>query len=95
MHAQPFQGRSTLTRQAETRRRFQTATSVGYGGTLNQLVNSAAPDKGIGLTLTIPLRNREAQANQVRAELEYRQAQVRLSDSKTRLVSKCATHNLT
>jgi outer membrane protein len=57
---------------------FQTATSVGYGGTLNQLVNSAAPDKGVGLTLSIPLRNREAQANQVRAELEYRQAQVRL-----------------
>ncbi len=57
---------------------FQTATSVGYGGTLNQLVNSTAPDKGVGLTLNIPLRNREAQANQVRAELEYRQAQVRL-----------------
>jgi outer membrane protein TolC len=57
---------------------FQTATTVGYGGTLNQLVNSTAPDKGIGLTLNIPLRNREAQANQVRAELEYRQAQVRL-----------------
>jgi outer membrane protein len=57
---------------------FQTATTVGYGGTLNQLVNSTAPDKGIGLSLSIPLRNREAQANQVRAELEYRQAQVRL-----------------
>jgi outer membrane protein len=57
---------------------FQHATSVGYGGTLNQLVNSTAPDKGIGLTLNIPLRNREAQANQVRSELEYRQAQVRL-----------------
>jgi outer membrane protein len=57
---------------------FQTGTSVGYGGTLNQLVNSTAPDKGIGLTLNIPLRNRAAQANQVRAELEYRQAQVRL-----------------
>jgi outer membrane protein TolC len=51
---------------------------VGYGGTLNSLVNSTAPDKGVGLTLNIPLRNREAQANQVRAELEYRQAQVRL-----------------
>ncbi len=50
---------------------------VGYGGTLQQLVNSTAPDKGIGLTLTIPIRNREAQSNQVRAELEYRQAQVR------------------
>jgi len=53
-------------------------TTVGYGGTLNSLVNSTAPDKGVGLTLNIPLRNREAQANQVRAELEYRQAQVRL-----------------
>src|SRR3984885_11794732 len=38
---------------------FQTSNSVGYGGTLNQLVNSTAPDKGIGLTLNIPLRNRE------------------------------------
>ena len=50
---------------------------VGYGSTLNQLVNSTAPDKGIGLSLTIPIRNRLAQSNQVRAELEYRQAQVR------------------
>jgi outer membrane protein TolC len=64
--------------QSENPPPFQTATSVGYGGTLNQLVNSTAPDKGVGLTLNIPLRNREAQANQVRAELEYRQAQVRL-----------------
>jgi outer membrane protein len=56
---------------------FQNTTSVGYGGTLKQLVNGTAPDKGIGLQLTIPLRNRLAQSNQVRAELEYRQAQVR------------------
>ncbi len=57
---------------------FQTSNVVSYGGTLNQLINSTAPDKGVGLSLNIPLRNREAQANQVRAELEYRQAQVRL-----------------
>ncbi len=56
---------------------FQTSNSVGYGGTLNQLVNSTSPDKGVGLTLNIPLRNRLAQSNQVRADLEYRQAQVR------------------
>jgi outer membrane protein len=56
---------------------FHGANSLSYGGTLNQLVNSTAPDKGIGLTLTIPVRNRLAQSNQVRAELEYRQAQVR------------------
>ena len=56
---------------------FRTSTSVGYGSTLNQLVSSTAPDKGVGLTLNIPLRNRLAQSNQVRADLEYRQAQVR------------------
>jgi outer membrane protein TolC len=51
---------------------------IGYGGTLNQLVDSSAPDKGIGIQLNIPLRNRAAQAVQVRSELEYRQAQTRL-----------------
>ena len=56
---------------------FQNSQRVSYGGTLGQLVNSTSPDRGVGLTLTIPLRNRVAQANQVRAELEYRQAEVR------------------
>jgi outer membrane protein len=55
-----------------------TASNVGYGTALNQLVDSSAPDKGVGLTLNIPLRNRAAQATQVRSELEYRQAQMRL-----------------
>jgi len=41
-------------------------------------VDSTAPDKGVGLTLNILLRNRAAQATQVRSELEYRQAQMRL-----------------
>jgi len=57
---------------------FRNGGPVGYGGTLNQLVTSAAPDKGLGLTLNIPIRNRVADANHVRAQLEYRQAQVRL-----------------
>ena len=56
---------------------FVTGGPVSYPGTLKQLVNGTAPDKGVGLTLNIPLRNRQAQANQVRAQLEYRQAQVR------------------
>jgi outer membrane protein TolC len=51
---------------------------VGYGSALSQMIDSTAPDKGVGLSLNIPLRNREGMANQVRAELEYRQAQVRL-----------------
>jgi outer membrane protein len=52
--------------------------SVSYGATLSQLVDSSAPDKGIELTLSIPLRNRAAQASQVRSEFEYRQAQFRI-----------------
>ena len=52
--------------------------SSGYNDALSQLVDSTAPDKGIGVQLQIPLRNRTAQADQVRAELEYRQAQMRL-----------------
>ncbi len=51
--------------------------STSLGGTWNQLVNSTAPDKGVGLSLNIPLRNRAAQAVQIRSELEYRQAQMR------------------
>jgi outer membrane protein len=57
---------------------FRAGKPVGYGSTLDQLVTSVAPDKGLGLTLNIPIRNRTAVADQVRAELEYRQAQVRL-----------------
>jgi len=52
-------------------------TSVSISGTWNQLVNSTAPDKGVGLQLNIPIRNRAAQALQIRSELEYRQAEMR------------------
>jgi outer membrane protein TolC len=48
---------------------------IGYGSTLNQLVNSTAPDKGVSLSLSIPIRNRAAQATQVRSELESQQSQ--------------------
>jgi outer membrane protein len=57
---------------------FRNGGPVSYASTLSQLVNGTSPDKGVGVTLTIPIRNRQAQADQVRAELEYRQAQVRL-----------------
>jgi len=58
---------------------------VGYTSTLNQLVNSTAPDKGIGLQLNIPLRNRAAQAVQVRGQLEFRQAQMALQQTENRV----------
>src|SRR5580698_5213843 len=62
-----------------------TTPTVGLGGTYNQLVNSTAPDKGVGLQLTIPLRNRAAQAVQIRSELEYRQAQMFLQQIENKV----------
>ncbi len=51
--------------------------SVSYADTLHQLVDSTAPDKGMGFTLSVPIRNRQAQALSIRAQLELRQAQMR------------------
>jgi outer membrane protein len=61
------------------------ASPISYGGTLNQLINSTAPDKGVGLQLNIPLRNRAAQAVQIRGQLEYRQAQMALQQTENRV----------
>jgi len=57
---------------------FPVAPTVGLGSTFNQLVDSTSADKGIGVSLNIPIRNRVAQATQIRSELELRQAQMRL-----------------
>jgi outer membrane protein TolC len=55
-----------------------TLPSNGFGGTVGNLFNSSAPDKGLGLSINIPIRNRSAQADQMRSELELRQAQMQL-----------------
>ena len=57
---------------------FQPIAPISYGSTLGDLVDSSAPDKGVGVTLSIPLRNRSAQALATRSQLEYRQAEMRL-----------------
>jgi outer membrane protein len=62
-----------------------TFPASGYSDTLNQLVNSTSPDKGVGLQLNIPLRNRAAQAVQIRSELEYRQLQMALQQTENRV----------
>ncbi len=64
---------------------FRLAPSTSYASTLNQLINSTAPDKGAGLQLNIPLRNRAAQAVQIRSELEYRQSQMALQQTENRV----------
>jgi outer membrane protein TolC len=59
--------------------------AVGYGTAVGNLFNNNAPDKGVGLNVTIPLRNRVAQADQARSQMEYRQAQMRLQQLYTQI----------
>jgi outer membrane protein len=63
----------------------QISPTTSYSGAVGQLFDSTAPDKGVGLQLSIPLRNRGAQAIQVRGELEYRQSQLLLQQTENRV----------
>jgi outer membrane protein TolC len=57
----------------------------GYGTVIQNLFNSSAPDKGVGFNLTIPIRNRTAQAEQAAALIQYRQAELRLEQLYTQI----------
>ncbi len=50
----------------------------GYGSALEQLATRKYPTYGIGVQLTLPLRNRIAQADVARDEIQVRQTQIRL-----------------
>jgi outer membrane protein len=62
-----------------------TVPTIGFGEALQNTFNNSSPDKGIGVNITIPLRNRLAQADQARAMLEYRQSQMRLQQLYTQI----------
>jgi len=62
-----------------------TITPSGYGGTFGSLFDSSAPDKGFGINIQIPIRNRTAQADQIRGQLEYQQAQMRLQQQQNQI----------
>ncbi len=59
--------------------------STGYGTAVKNAFNGSAPDKGIGFTLNIPIRNRQAQSVQARSLMEYRQAELRLAQLYTQI----------
>jgi outer membrane protein len=56
-----------------------------FGSTISSLFGGDFPDKGVGVQMQIPIRNRAAQADQVRSELEYRQAQMRLAQLQNQI----------
>jgi len=57
----------------------------GFQGALSNLFTGAYPDYAVGMNVTIPLRNRVAQADQARSQMEYRQAQMRLQQLYTQI----------
>jgi outer membrane protein TolC len=62
------------------------ATTIGgYGTALQYAFDNSSPDKGVGLNMTIPIRNRLAQSVQARSLMEYRQAQLRLEQLYTQI----------
>jgi outer membrane protein len=62
-----------------------TFPSFGYGTVLQNTFNNNAPDKGVGVNINVTLRNRTAQADQARSQMEYRQTQMRLQQLYTQL----------
>jgi outer membrane protein TolC len=52
--------------------------ATGYGTVFGNLFNSTGPNKGVEFNMNIPLRNRPAQADQARSQIEYRKAQMAL-----------------
>jgi outer membrane protein TolC len=57
----------------------------GFGGVLGNLFGQNAPDYGVGVSLNVPLRNRTAQADQARSQMEYRQTEMRLQQLYTQV----------
>ncbi len=62
-----------------------TFPSIGYGTAVGNLFNSSSPNKGVGVNLTVPLRNRTAQADQARSQMELRQSEMRLQQLYTQI----------
>lgn len=56
-----------------------------YGDVFKNTFNNNSPDYGIGFNMNIPLRNRIAQADQARSQMEYRQTQMRLQQLYTQI----------
>lgn len=59
--------------------------ATGFSSAVGRAFNNSSPDYSIGINLIIPLRNRAAQSDQVRSELEFRQAQLRIQQLKNQI----------
>ena len=61
------------------------AAGTGYGTALGNSLGNNAPNYGVGVNVNIPLRNRVAQADQARSQMELRQSEMRLQQLYTQI----------
>ena len=59
--------------------------STGYNTAIGNALGNNAPNYGVGVNVNIPLRNRLAQADQARSQMEYRQSEMRLQQLYTQI----------
>ena len=57
----------------------------GYGTAISQIFSRKFPNYNVGFTLTIPIKNRANQADQITAELNYRQSQIQDRELKNNI----------
>jgi len=57
----------------------------GFPNAFSTLFKNDFPDYAVGVNLNIPLRNRSAQADQIRSQLEFRQAELRLKQLENQI----------
>ncbi len=62
-----------------------TVSTSGYSSVLGNVFNNSYPDKGVGVNINITLRNRAAQADQARSQMELLQSQMRLQQLYTQI----------
>jgi outer membrane protein TolC len=61
------------------------APTTGFGDALSSAFSNDFPTYTVGFNLNIPIRNRAAQAIQIRSQLEYRQAQMRVQQLENQI----------
>jgi outer membrane protein TolC len=57
----------------------------GFSNAFSSLLHNNFPDYAVGFNFTLPIRNRAAQADQIRSELEFRQAEMRYQQLKNEI----------
>jgi outer membrane protein TolC len=58
---------------------------TGFSNAFSRLFANDFPDYAVGISINLPLRNRAARADQIRSELEFRQAQLRLQQLQNQI----------